>query len=94
MRLRISITVGALLALLMTLPVAGASFADTTSNDGNTFRTRQPIRTTTYEITSGVFTGTQYNLTLAQPLASDYFVILRLADFRMACPGLHELVCR
>lgn len=80
MRLRISITVGALLALLMTLPVAGASFTDATSNDGNTFRTRQPIRTTTYQITSGVFTGTQYNLTLAQPLASDYFVILRGAS--------------
>ncbi|MFV9673497.1 MAG: hypothetical protein ACNYZH_09745 [Acidimicrobiia bacterium] len=77
MRLRISITVGALLALLMTLPVAGASFTNPTSNDGNMFRTRQPIRTTTYELTSGVFTGTQYNLTLAQPLASDYFVILR-----------------
>jgi hypothetical protein len=76
-RLRISILVGTLLALLMMLPTAGASFTDATSNDGNAFRARQPIRVTTYEITSGVFTGTTYDLGLAQPLASDYFVIMR-----------------
>lgn len=77
MRLRISIVVGALLALLMTLPTAGASFTDATSSDGNAFRARQPIRVTTYEITIGEFAGTSYDLGLAQPLVSDYFVIMR-----------------
>lgn len=66
-----------LMAATATIPVAAASFADPTSNDGNTFASREPIRVTTYRVTSGVFTGTTYDLTLANPLASDYFVILR-----------------
>lgn len=77
MRLRISIVLGALLALLMTLPIASASFTDATSNDGNTFRARQPIRVTTYQIGTSVFTGTQYDLQLDQALSDDYFIVMR-----------------
>lgn len=78
MRSTITVSVvGALLALLMMLPVTGASLTDTTSSDGNTFQTRQPIRVTTYQISENVFTGTTYNLQLEQDLSSDYFVVMR-----------------
>ncbi len=77
MRLGISILIGVLLALLMTLPTAGASFTGTTSNSANTFVTRQPIRVTTYQVAENVFTGTTYDLQLQHPLARNYFVVMR-----------------
>ncbi len=69
--------VGTLLMLLSVIPTVRASFTDATSNDGNTFSTRQPVRVTTYQINENVFTGTTYNLQLQQSLSSDYFVIMR-----------------
>ena len=69
--------VGALLALLMVTPTVRASFTDVTSNDGNTFQTRQPIRVTTYQVGENVFTGDTYSLQLQQALSSNYFVVLR-----------------
>jgi hypothetical protein len=69
--------VGALLTLLSVIPTVRASFTDTTSNDGNAFSTRQPVRVTTYQINENVFTGTTYNLQLNHDLSSDYFVIMR-----------------
>ncbi|NOY68083.1 MAG: hypothetical protein GXP53_01115 [Deltaproteobacteria bacterium] len=39
-----------------------------------------PIRATEYYLGAGNFTGTTYDLTLNQDLASDYFVIIRGAD--------------
>ncbi len=78
MKATITVTVvGALLTLLSVIPTVRASFTDTTSNDGNTFTTRQPIRVTTYQISENVFTDTTYNLQLQQDLSNDYFVILR-----------------
>ncbi|MGB9359693.1 MAG: hypothetical protein WCC01_14165 [Acidimicrobiia bacterium] len=77
MRLRIPLVVGMLIALLIALPTTGANFTDATSSDANEVAARQPIRVTTYQISSGVFTGTSYDLALAEPLASDYFVIMR-----------------
>ncbi|MEA2009894.1 MAG: hypothetical protein U9N78_04240 [Actinomycetota bacterium] len=76
MRLRFAIVVGLLFTLLLALPVSGARFTDTTSNDGNsfTFGTAQPIRSTTYRVT---FSGAYHTLTLNQELAENYFVLLR-----------------
>jgi hypothetical protein len=69
--------VWALLALLMITPTVRASFTDVTSNDGNTFQTRQPIRVTTYQVGENVFTGDTYSLQLEQALSNNYFVVLR-----------------
>jgi len=69
-----TLLIGLLAALL---PTSNAAFSNPTSNDGNAFQTRQPIRVTTYQIPAGAFTGTTYTLTLNQDLATDYFVILR-----------------
>lgn len=60
------------------LPLSGAAFTDAASNDGNEFRARSPVRATTYQLTpSSGFSGTTFTLNLEQPLADDYFVILR-----------------
>jgi hypothetical protein len=75
-RIRTALVAATVLALLA-LPTAGASFTNPTSNDANSWQSRSPIRTTTYQIPSAVFTGTTYDLTLAQDLADDYFVIMR-----------------
>lgn len=40
----------------------------------------QPIRVTEYYIADNTFTGTDYDLTLSNPLASDYFVIVQGSD--------------
>ncbi len=78
MKATITVTVvGVLLALLSVIPTVRASFTDATSNDGNTFQTRQPIRVTSYQIGKNVFTGDTYNLQLEHDLSNDYFVILR-----------------
>ncbi len=77
MRLRFPLIAATLVALLMTLPTSGATFTDATSSRVNEVGARQPIRVTTYQIGTGVFTGTSYSLGLAQPLAPDYFVIMR-----------------
>lgn len=76
MRLRLTIVVGALFALLLALPISGARFTDTTTNEGNTFAfgTSQPIRSTTYRVN---FTGDTYTLPLNQILVDNYFVLLR-----------------
>jgi len=76
-RLRALITLAAILGLLLTLPTAGANFTDVTSSNANEVAARQPIRVTTYQIIDGVYTGTLYDLTLAQDLMPDYFVIMR-----------------
>jgi hypothetical protein len=72
-----TVLAGALVLALLTLPTAEANFTNPTSNDTNSWQSRQPIRVTTYQIPSGVFTGTTYDLTLAQDLTDDYFVIMR-----------------
>ncbi len=76
MSLRVAIVVGALFALLLALPISGARFTDTTTNEGNTFSfgTTQPIRSTTYRVN---FTGEYHTLTLNHDLAENYFVLLR-----------------
>jgi len=75
-RLRAASVVGALFALLLALPISGARFTDTTTNEGNSFSfgTSQPIRSTTYRAT---FSSDEGFLELNQPLAEDYFVLLR-----------------
>lgn len=76
MRLRATIAAGALFASLLALPISGARFTDTTSNDGNTFSfgTAQPIRSTTYRVK---ITDSYSALILNQDLAENYFVLLR-----------------
>ena len=76
MSLRVTVVVGALFALLLILPISGARFTDTTSNEGNTFAfgTSQPIRSTTYRVDFG---DEYHTLTLNQDLAENYFVLLR-----------------
>ena len=76
MRIRTALVAATTLALLA-LPTAGANFTNPTSNDVNSWQSRQPIRVTTYQIGSGTFTGTTYDITLAQDLEADYFVIMR-----------------
>lgn len=78
MRIPTALVTATALALLA-LPTAGANFTNPTSNDANSWQSRSPIRTTTYQIPSAVFTGTTYDLTLAQDLADDYFVIMPAA---------------
>ena len=80
MRLSRTLTAGLVTlfpALLLILPASGANFLNPTSNDANSFESRQPIRVTSYQIGDAVFTGTTYNLTLAQDLEADYFVVMR-----------------
>ena len=77
MRFRIPLIAGALMTLLTTLPTAGANFTDATSSDTNEVAARRPIRVTNYQIGADLFTGTSYDLALAEPLAPDYFVIMR-----------------
>lgn len=78
------------LVLALTLPIvlrgvaepSGASFMASTGNSGNAFAaaasfTTPTFRVVTYEIGSGEFTGTSYDLALRQDLAPDYFVMIR-----------------
>ena len=61
------------------LPVAGAVFVETTDSGGSSVtasHTFAAVRTVTYEIGPGLFTGTTHTLILDQHLAPDYFVIL------------------
>lgn len=74
---RLSLAAAAIATALLVLPTAGANFTDATGNDGNVVGSRRPIRVTTYQIADGAFTGTAYDLALAQALAPDYFVIMR-----------------
>lgn len=64
------------LAATAALPTSGADWSDGTDASG-AVSVHQPIRVTTYEIGPGEFTGTNYSLTLNQPLAPDYFVMIR-----------------
>lgn len=76
MRRSLAAVVGALLILLLALPVSGARFTDTTTNAGSTFAfgAPQPIRSTTYRFSCEAATC---SIRLNQPLAEDYFVLLR-----------------
>lgn len=70
------VAVVALIAGAALLPTSGAVWVDATDSSG-TVAARQPIRVTTYEIGAGEFTGAAYTLSLDQPLAADYFVMIR-----------------
>lgn len=62
------------------MPLAAATFTQTTDNAGNSLGAASvfpSLRSTTYEIRTGAFPGTTYTLTLQQDLAADYFVIMR-----------------
>lgn len=74
---RLGLAAAAIATALLILPTSGAVFVDATSNDANHVGARRPVRVTTFQIADGVFTGTAYDLTLAQALAPDYFVIMR-----------------
>jgi len=82
-RARIGLATATVLALLLSLPSAGANLTNPTSNDGNSFTSlddfnlNPSFRVVTYEITGSAFSGTTYLLTLNQTLSADYFVMLR-----------------
>jgi hypothetical protein len=70
----------ALVAASGLLPPSGASFSDTTDATGSSFSAAtlgSVFRVTTYELRPGVFTGASYDVPLADPLAADYFVVMR-----------------
>lgn len=74
------LTVIAAMAAVAMLPISGANFSDTADNDANSFTAAilsRVFRVTTYEIRSGEFSGTSYTISLNNPLATDYFVVLR-----------------
>ena len=77
MNLKAALVAVSLVTGLAVLPTAGADFTNPTSNDANSFESRQPIRVTTYQLDDTVFTDTTYNVTLAQDLEADYFVVIR-----------------
>ena len=83
MRARIGLATATVLALLLSLPSAGANLTNPTSNDGNSFTSlddfnlNPSFRVVTYEISGSAFSGTTYLLTLNQTLSADYFVMLR-----------------
>ena len=77
MSFRAAAAIAAVACFLAVVPTSGATVTDLTSNDANLAAARSPIRATTYQIPAAVFTGTTYDLTLAQDLEVDYFVIMR-----------------
>ena len=72
---------GASLVLAATaVPQSAATFSSTTADGVNAFAALSvfpSIRSTTYELRMGAFTGTTYTLTLQNDLSGDYFVVLR-----------------
>jgi hypothetical protein len=70
-----------LVGLLLGIDGSGAILLDTTGNDANSVAADgsfdRTFRVTTYEVRSGAFTGTSYDLVLQQNLQAEYFVVLR-----------------
>ena len=79
-RVSTSVVMLVLVAVAMVIPVAGAVFVDTTAAPASSIgasNTFSALRSVTYQVSAGAFSGTTYTLQLDQPLEGNYFVMLR-----------------